>query len=181
MYIFISFIFRSAARAPGRSSHYCHWVTIVAGWRWEKNIQLTKTSWILKKMVSESHPESYPNHTSNFPILNLDLFARAELVFCEHKSVLHNHSPRATLPGASEKNPTAAAPCSGTLQWHQHTNSKAHEHTTLTAATWSSTLKHHPAAAPADQSAQATVIVIAVTCSNAQQHPTQAPLQRPQA
>jgi len=45
-------------------------------------------------------------------------------VFCEHKSFLRNHSPRATPPAASEKNPTAA-PCSGILQWHQHANSKA--------------------------------------------------------
>ena len=62
-------------------------------------------------------PESYPNHTSNFQILNLASFARAELVFYEHKSFLRNHSPRATPPGASEKNPQqhpAAAPCNGT-------------------------------------------------------------------
>ena len=49
-------------------------------------------------------------------------FARAELVFCEHKSFLRNHWPRAMSPAASEKNPTtaapAAAPCSGTLQRH---------------------------------------------------------------
>ena len=70
-----------------------------------------------------------------YDILDLGSFARAELVFCEHKSFLRNHSPRATPPGASEKNPTAAAPCSGILQWHQHVNSKAHAHTTLTAAT----------------------------------------------
>ena len=68
-----------------------------------------------KKMGFRIIPELYPNHASNFPILNLGTFARSELVFCE--------------------------PCSSILQWHQHANSKAH--TTLTAAPCSSTLQRH--------------------------------------
>ena len=70
-------------------------------------------------------PESYPNHTSNFPILNLGTFARSELVFCELFSLQPFATGCTTPPTASEKNP-ATAPCSGILQWHQHANSKAH-------------------------------------------------------
>ena len=59
------------------------------------------------RIIPRIMPESYPNHTSNFPILNLGTFARSELVFCE----LFSLQPFATGPAASEKNPTTA-PCS---------------------------------------------------------------------
>ena len=79
-----------------------------------------------KKWDSESYPESYPNHASNFPSLNHGTFAKSGLVFCEH-FFLRNYSPQATPPAASEKNPTAAPRSeSCSLQWHQHANSKAH-------------------------------------------------------
>ena len=77
-------------------------------------LNLTKQSF---RIIPRILPESHPHHTSNFPILNLAAFARAELVFREHKSFLRNQSPRAMPPAASEKNPIAAAPGSGTLQW----------------------------------------------------------------
>ena len=59
------------------------------------------------RIIPRIMPESYPNHTSNFPILNLGAFARSELVFCE----LFSLQPFATGPAACEKNPTTA-PCS---------------------------------------------------------------------
>jgi len=64
-----------------------------------------------KKWVSESYPESCPNHTSNFPILNLGTFARSELVFCELLLLLRKID---------------SSTWSGILQWHQYADSKAH-------------------------------------------------------
>ena len=93
-------------------------------------------------------PESYPNHTSNFQILNLASFARAELVFYEHKSFLRNHSPRATPPGASEKNPTAAAPCSSTLQRHPAMAPTCQLQSACAHHFNCSNLKQHPKAPP---------------------------------
>ena len=92
------------------------------------------------RIIPRIMPESYPNHTSNFPILNLGSFATADPVFCEHKSFLRSHSPRAMPPAASEKNPTAAAPCSSTLQWHTNMPTPKRTRTPLQV--------QHPEAAP---------------------------------
>ena len=101
-------------------------------------------------------PESYPNHTSNFPILNLGTFARSELVFCEIFSLQPFATGYTTPPAASEQNPTTA-PCS--VQQHPSLAPLQHELgtvRTLLAAPWSITpcsstsrlARQHPQAAP---------------------------------
>ena len=103
-------------------------------------------------------PESYPNHTSNFPILNLGTFARSELVFCELFS-LQPFATGYTMPPAASTPPAASAAekCSGTTSQLQ----SGHDNSTLqrAAAPFTSTLaarvgystyppcstlKHHP-------------------------------------
>ena len=69
-------------------------------------------------------PESYPNHTSNFPILNLGTFARSELVFCELFFLQPFATGYTTPPAASEKNPETA-PCS--VQQHPSLAPLQHE------------------------------------------------------
>ena len=128
-------------RQAGRSSHRSQSWWVDCG---RKKAQATRLPEFQKKWDSESYPESYPNHASNFPSLNHGTFAKSGLVFCEH-FFLRNYSPQATPPAASEKNPTAApctaihskqhpaqAPCSGTP-----TSPQQSANTTLTAhAQW---------------------------------------------
>ena len=102
-------------------------------------------------------PRSYPNHIrfmlQTYQVRTLVHLQESGLVFCESASMffLRNHSPQATPPAASEKNPTAA-PCSGScsLQWHQHANSKAHTPLCLPRgeAPCSSSVQQHPSLAP---------------------------------
>ena len=98
-------------------------------------------------------PESYPNHTSNFPILNLGTFARSELVFCEIFSLQPFATGYTTPPAASEKNSTPA-PCS--VQQHPSLAPLQHELgivRTLLAAPWNILARQHPQAIPIPASA----------------------------
>ena len=98
-------------------------------------------------MVSESYPESCPNDTRIIPQTS-QFWTSVHLQdqsLCFVSINLFSAAIRHGLHYASccfWENPTTA-PCSGILQWQQHANSKAHTHTTLTAAPWSSTLQRH--------------------------------------
>ena len=103
-----------------------------------------KASWIQKKKVSESYPESCPNHTRIVPqtsqFWTLVHLQDQNLCFV---SSFCNHSPRATLrlllllSKIRQQHP-AAASCNGT---NMPTPKRTHHFNC-------STLKQHPAAAP---------------------------------
>ena len=97
------------------------------------------------RIIPRIMPESYPNHTSNFPILNLGTFARSEPVFCELFFLQPFSAGYTTPPAASEKNPTTA-PCS--VQQHPSLAPASHRSKLYTplwqqATPCTSTLQRH--------------------------------------
>ena len=127
--IFTFFIFRSCPRSSGRSSHCSHWQSsnrsrLTVGKRDSSN----KLPEFKKRWVSESYPESCPNHTRIIP--QTSLFSLQPFT-----------TGYTTPPAASEKNPTTA-PCS--VQQHPSLASTLAARVGYSTYPPCSTLKHHP-------------------------------------
>ena len=88
-------------------------------------------------------------------------------MFCEHKSFLRNHSPRAMSPAALEKNPTAAAPCSSTLQWHQQ-STRAHH---FNCSTLKQNLEAAPCSGTSKPAPECAAPCTSTLCSTLKHHP----------
>ena len=127
-------------RLAGRAIAAIDKVAIVVGWRWEKETQATKLPEFKKRWVSESYPEScpnhYPNHTSKLP--NSEPWYICKIRTCVLWALFFaTISPRVLL--LLRKNPTTA-PCSA----QQHPSLAPLQHElgtvrTLLAAPWSIT------------------------------------------
>ena len=158
-------------RLAGRAIAAIDKVAIVLGWRWEKEAQATKLPEFKKRWVSESYPESCPNHARIIPQTSQfwTMVHLQDQNLCFVSSFLRNHSPRATLRLLLLLRKSD----NSTLQRHPATAPTRQiqsAHTTLTAAPWSSTLQRHHQPAP-----ERTTLT-AAPCS-VQQHPSLAPLQ----
>ena len=75
-----------------------------------KGDSINKASWIQKRIGFRIIPRIMLESYLKLPNSERWSFARAELVFCEHKSFLRNHWRRAMSPAAWKKNPTTVAP-----------------------------------------------------------------------
>ena len=142
-----------------------------------KGDSINKASWIQKRIrfwsIPRIMPELYPNHTPNFPILNVgrlpsrtcvlwaQIFSSQPLAMGYISCCFWEESDNS---GTLQRHPAMAPTCQlqSACAHHFHCN----------------TLKQHPAAAPADQFQSAQATPIAVPCSSSvQQHPTLAPFQ----